>query len=77
MHATTKIANLEKIRQMIGENQKMFKEAFKKSGHFDENGDLVKFRHRFNKNSNYMSKWDPWKVAKVVKEGCFIPFPCA
>ena len=30
MHATMKIANLEKIRQMIGENQKMFKEALKK-----------------------------------------------
>lgn len=61
MHATAKMANLEKIRQRFGENSKIFKENRSKSSNFnklhvqkgplvssdmDENGDLTKNRHK-------------------------------
>ena len=65
MHATTKMANLEKICQRFGENSKIFKDALlevviltkilitcplRRDG-FDENGDLTKIE-----NSYYMFK---------------------
>ena len=49
----------------FGENPPNFWRKF--GGGFGENGDLVKFRHRFNKNSNYMSKGAPWKVSIFPK----------
>ena len=47
----------------------MFKGTSWKSGDFDENGNLTRYRQRFNENSNYISQRAAWKVVILTKNG--------
>ena len=75
MCATTKMANLAKIRQRFVANSKMCKRApwkvaiLTKMANMTITTNLAKIRWRLSKNSNEMSKEAPWKVAIFTNMG--------